>query len=152
MTGESLNLMRLIGSDVDIRERPEGKLECVLKEIAPDPPLSFTGSLSTPPSSRTGFSSLIKMYQISGTIERTAHNIQFLKKYNNSLDEETVVETIEKLDRLLSEWASDLPSDVSRKFLQCLTCSHRPTTISPSPNSSHQHVINWDNSYHTLRP
>ncbi|KAK8858801.1 hypothetical protein IAR55_003031 [Kwoniella newhampshirensis] len=60
----------------------------------------------------TGFKSLLEIYAIAGRIERDAHNISFLKKYDNCADSPEVQETINKLDSMLDEWSDTLPDSV----------------------------------------
>ncbi|ORY25832.1 fungal-specific transcription factor domain-domain-containing protein [Naematelia encephala] len=83
-------------------------------ELPSDQTCCEGNALSEPPGDNpmTGFNSLVKIYTIAGRIERTAHSISFLNKYDNSADHPKVRETIRKLDDMLSEWSESLPSSV----------------------------------------
>jgi hypothetical protein len=61
----------------------------------------------------TGFISLIKIYTIAGHIEARAHNIAFLRKYDNKANELGVREVVDSLDAELDGWSENLPDSVS---------------------------------------
>ncbi|WVQ78503.1 hypothetical protein IAT38_000589 [Cryptococcus sp. DSM 104549] len=60
----------------------------------------------------TGLKSLMEIYTIAGEIERRAHNIKFLRQYDNVADHPKVRDTIDKLDEMLEGWSDTLPDSI----------------------------------------